>query len=290
MVQRNHVDTEGDLQLRLGVEVVQHHLTHGVAFDLNHDAHAVFIGLITQGADALDAFVLHQLSNLLNQARFVHLIWNFVHDDGFATGFRVGFDFRARANVDLTAAGAIGLFNTATAIDDRRRREVWPRNMRHQPFNADVLIVNIGQAAVDHFRQVVWRNVGGHPYRDTGRAVNQQVRDFGRHDVRNAFGTVVVINEIDRLFLQIGHQLVGNFRHTDFRITHRRGGVAVYRAEVTLAINQHVTQRKRLRHTDDGVIHRRITVGMVFTDYVTNDTGRFFVGFIPVIAQYVHGV
>lgn len=68
---------------------------------------------------------------------------------------------------------------------------------------------------------------------------------------------------------------MGNLRQTDFRITHCRGGVAVDRTKVTLTIYQHVTQRERLRHTDNGVVHRGITMGMVFTDYVTNDTGRF---------------
>ena len=83
---------------------------------------------------------------------------------------------------------------------------------------------------------------------------------------------------------------MGDLRHTDFRITHRCGGVAVDRTEVTLAIYQHVTQGEWLRHTYNGVIHGSITMRVVFTDYVTNDTGRFFIGFVPVIAQYVHGV
>ncbi|SAD91571.1 Uncharacterised protein [Enterobacter cloacae] len=134
------------------------------------------------------------------------------------------------------------------------------------------------------------RNVGCHTDGDTGRTVHQQVWDLRWHDVRNFFRAVVVINEINRLFFQVSHQLMGNLRQTDFRITHCRGGVAVDRTKVTLTIYQHVTQREGLRHTDNGVVHREITMRMVFTDYVTNDTGRFFVGFIPVIAQYVHGV
>ncbi|GCM19095.1 hypothetical protein ExPCM16_00538 [Escherichia coli] len=77
---------------------------------------------------------------------------------------------------------------------------------------------------------------------------------------------------------------MGNFRQTDFRITHCRRRVAVDGTEVTLTVYQHVTQREWLRHTDDRVINRRVTMGMVFTDYVTNDTGRFFIGFVPVIA------
>ena len=172
MVQGNHVDTEGDLQLSLRIEVVKHHLTHRIALHFNHDTHAVFIRLVAQRADAFDAFVFDQLSDFLNQARFVHLIRNFMHDDGFATGFRVSFHFRAGANVHFTATGTIGLFNAAATVDDRGGREVRARNMFHQPFNADVFVFNVGQTAVDHFGQVVRRNVGRHTYRDTGRTVD----------------------------------------------------------------------------------------------------------------------
>ncbi len=290
MMQRHHVDAEGDLQLRLGVQVVQHHLAHRVAFDLDHDAHAVFVGLVAQRADAFNAFFFYQLGDLLDQTRLVHLIRDLVNDDGFAPGFGVGFHFGARAHVDFAAAGAVGLFNAATTVDDRRRREVRARDVFHQPFDADVFIVDIGQAAVDHFRQVVRRNVGRHTHRDTGRTVDQQVRDLGRHDRRDLLGAVVVRHEVDGFFFQVGHQLMSDLRHAHFGITHRRGGVAVDRTEVTLAIYQHVAQRERLRHTHDGVVNRGVTVRVIFTDHVTDDTGRFLVGFIPVVAQYVHGV
>ena len=290
MVQCNHVDTKGDLELSLGIQVVQYNLAHRVAFDFNHDAHAVFIRFVTQRADAFNTFFFYQLGDFFNQTRFVHLIRDLVNNDGFTAGFGVRFHFGAGTDINLATSGAVRFFNTTTTVDDRRRREVWTRDVFHQPFNADVFILNIGQAAVDHFRDVMRWNVGCHTDGDTGRTVHQQVRDFRWHNVRNAFRAVIVINEINRLFFQVSHQLMGNFRQTDFRITHCRGGVAVDRTKVTLTIYQHVTQREWLRHSDDSVVHRGITMGMVFTDYVTNDTGRFFVGFIPVIAQYVHGV
>lgn len=43
--------------------------------------------------------------------------------------------------------------------------------------------------------------------------------------------------------------------------------------KLPLAVHQHVTQRERLRHTHDGVVYRDVAVRVVFTDYVTNDTG-----------------
>lgn len=66
---------------------------------------------------------------------------------------------------------------------------------------------------------------------------------------------------------------MSDFRQTNFGITHRRGGVAVDGTKVTTAVHQHVTQRERLRHTHDGAVYRDVAVRVVFTDYVTNDTG-----------------
>ncbi len=83
---------------------------------------------------------------------------------------------------------------------------------------------------------------------------------------------------------------MGNFSHADFRVTHGRGVVAVHRTKVTLTVNQHVTQAKILRHPDDGVVHRRVAMWVVFTNHITNDTRGFFIRFIVVIAKLVHGV
>ena len=172
MVQRNHVDTEGDLKLSLGVQVVQHNLTHRVAFDLNHDAHTVFIRLVTQRADAFNAFFFYQLGDFFNQTRFVHLIRDLVNNNGFTAGFGVRFYFSAGTDVNLAAAGTVRFFNAATTVDDRRCREVRARDVCHQPFNADIFIVDISQTAVDHLGDIVRRNVGCHTDRDTGRTVH----------------------------------------------------------------------------------------------------------------------
>ena len=78
-------------------------------------------------------------------------------------------------------------------------------------------------------------------------------------------------------------------RHAHFGVTHRRRAIAIDRSKVTLPVDQHVTQREILRHAHDGVVHRDITVRMVLTDHVANDTRRFLVGLVPVVGQLVHG-
>ena len=73
-VQRHHVGAEARLQRRVAVELVQHHVRHGVALDLDDDAHAVAIGFIAQVGDSLDLLLANELGDLLDQRRLVHLI------------------------------------------------------------------------------------------------------------------------------------------------------------------------------------------------------------------------
>ena len=159
------------------------------------------------------------------------------------------------ADINSSTAGAISLQNTGPTINNARRGEVRTRNKFHQVINGQRFIFQQGQAAIDHLRHIVWWNIGGHTHGNTGRTVHQKVRYPGRQHGGDLFRAVVVRHVINGLFIQIGQQLMGDLVHADFRITHRCGGVSVNGAKVTLTIDQHVTQRKRLRHTNDGVVY-----------------------------------
>ncbi len=213
-----------------------------------------------------------------------------MNDDGFTASFSVGFHFATGADVNLAASGAIGFFDTATAIDDRCRWEIWPWDVLHQRFKADIFIFNKGQAAVDHFGDVVRRNVGRHAHGDTRGAIHQQVRNFGGQHFRDLLIAVVVRHKVHGLFFEIREQFVSNFGHAHFGITHGSSGVAINRTEVTLTIYQHITQRKRLRHTNNRVVHRRVTVRVIFTNDVADHTGGFFIRFVPVVTEFTHRI
>ncbi len=126
-----------------------------------------------------------------------------MNDDGLAARFRIGFHFATRTDINFTATGAVRFFNTTATIDDGGCREIRPRNVLHQLFDADVFIFNICQAAVNHFTQVMRWNVGCHTHGDTGRTVHQQVRDFGWQNFRDLLSAVIVRDEIDGLFFQV---------------------------------------------------------------------------------------
>jgi hypothetical protein len=63
--QRHHVHAEGVLQLGLLVQVVEHHLGHFAALELDHQAHAGLVGLVADVGDAFDLLVAHQLGDAL---------------------------------------------------------------------------------------------------------------------------------------------------------------------------------------------------------------------------------
>ena len=73
---RQHDEAVALLHLGELVELVEHDLRLGVALELDHDAHAVAIGLVAQIADALDALVVHQLGDALDDVLLDDLVGN----------------------------------------------------------------------------------------------------------------------------------------------------------------------------------------------------------------------
>ncbi|MNQ87875.1 hypothetical protein D3C85_1031160 [compost metagenome] len=287
--QRDDVDTEHRLQLGLGVEVVEDDLRHFAATQLDHDAHTVLVGLVAQFGDAFELLLFYQLGDLLDQTRLVQLVREFGDDDLLtATDLVDVFDHRAGAHVNAPATGAVGFDDAGTTVDDRGGREVRTGDVLHQFIDSQLWIVDERQATVDDFTEVVRRNVGRHAHGDTAGAVDQQVGNTGRHDRRDHLGAVVVRHPVHGFFVQVSQQLVRQLGHAHFGVSHGRGVVAVHRTEVALAVYQQVAQGEWLRHPNDGVVHRGITVRVILTDHVTDNTGRFLVRLVEVVAQLAH--
>jgi hypothetical protein len=83
-VERECVDAERGLQRREAVELVQHHIGHRLALQLDHQTHPVAITLVAHLGHALDFLVAHHLGDALVQSRLVLLVGDFRDDDRFA--------------------------------------------------------------------------------------------------------------------------------------------------------------------------------------------------------------
>ena len=62
------------LQRRVLVEVVEDHLGHFAALQLDDDAHALAVRLVAQVGNALDRLLAHQIGDPFDQVRLVDLI------------------------------------------------------------------------------------------------------------------------------------------------------------------------------------------------------------------------
>ena len=79
--QRQHDDAEVLLQLRVLVELVEHHVRVRAALGLDHQAHALAVGLVLEVGDVLDLLGLDEVGDLLGEARLVHLVRELGDDD-----------------------------------------------------------------------------------------------------------------------------------------------------------------------------------------------------------------
>ncbi len=127
--------------------------------------------------------------------------------------------------------------------------------------------------AVDDLGQVVRRNIGGHADRDAGRPVDEQIR-VGRREHRGFLGRLVIVrDEVDRLLVEVGHQVVRQRLQLRLGITHRRRRVAVDRPKVPLTVDQGIPHVETLRHPNERVVDGGISVGVEIPHDLADDLG-----------------
>ncbi|ABA48200.1 val start codon [Burkholderia pseudomallei 1710b] len=286
--ERDHVHAERVLQLSRLVQVVQHHLGHFAALELDHDAHAALVGFVADVGDALELLLVDELRDPLEQRALVDLVRQFVDDDRHALAAVDLLEVRGRAHHDAPAPGAIAVAHAGDAVDDAGRREIGRGDDLDQFVDARLRIVQQVKAGVDDLVQVVRRDVGRHADRDPRRTVDEEVRNPRRQDERLHLAAVVVRAEVDGFLVDVREQFVADLGHPDFGVAHRGRVIAVDRAEVALAVDEHVTQREILSHPDDRVVDRGVAVRMVLTDHVADDTRGLLVRPVPVVVQLVH--
>ncbi len=253
---RHHIDAKHRLQLGLRVQVVQHHIADFAATQLDNHAQAVLVGLVAQLGNAFNLLLFYQLRNALNEACLVQLVGDFVDDNDIPALFLLVNHLRFGTHVNAPAPRTVGLNDAGTAIDNAAGGEIRPGDEFHQFIHSDIRIGHQRQAAAHHFTQVVRRDIGGHAHRNTRGTIDEQRGDLGGQHHRDAFGAVVVVDEIDGFLVQIGQHGMGDLAHADFGVAHGGGGVAIHRTEVALPIDQHVTHGEGLGHTHDGVVDR----------------------------------
>ena len=183
-----------------------------------------------------------------------------------------------------------GLLYALIAVDNATRRKIGSRHVLHQLINRNIRVIEISNDAIHDFSQVVGSHVGGHAHSNARSAIHQQVRELGGHHAGFFQRIIEVGLKINGVLVQIVEHLIGQTFKTGLGVTHGGRRIPIDGTKVALTIHQWIAQAPVLSHSYHGVVHRRIAVRMVFTQYFTHDTSRLFVGFIVSYAQLTHAV
>ena len=159
----------------------------------------------------------------------------------------------ARAD-DLAAAGIVG-----------------PGQQRGELVVGELVVLDQRDRRRRDLAQVVARHLGRQADGDAARAVEQHERQARRQQPRLLGRAVVVRDEVDRAFVDLVEQQARDRRQARLGVAHRRGAVAVARAEVALAVDQRIAQREVLRHAHQRVVGGLVAVRMEAAEHVADD-------------------
>jgi hypothetical protein len=235
-IQRQHVDAECRLQLRITEQLVEHDVAGRIAAQLDHQPHAVAVAFVADVADAFHPLVAHELGDALLQLRFVHLIRQFGGDNGFAI-LAYFLHVAARAHENGAAPAGERPPRGLLADDQRAGGEIRPRHDLRQRFQINRRVFDISEAGIDHLVQIMRRHVGCHTYSDTASTVHKQIGKAGRKHNRLAFAAVVVIAEFNGIPVKVFAERVRDFGPANFRITHLSWAIAVHRTKIALPVD-----------------------------------------------------
>ena len=287
--QGQHVDGKGGLELGLGKKAVQDHLGIGVPFQLDDDAHSVAVGFVPDIGDALQTFVLHLIRHVLDEHPLVDLIGNLGDDDAGAVLAEL-LELGAGTDLDVAPAGGVGLPDAGAAHDDALGGKIRALDVFHQVAEGGLRVLKDMDAGADDLTEVMGRDVGGHAYGDAHGTVYQKIGETAGQDAGLLAGFVKVGVPVYRVLIDVPEHLVGQLAQTGLGIAVGRGGVAVHRAEVAVAVYQQVAGGKILGQADQCVVDRLVAVGVVAAQDVAHAGGGLFEGLVTGQVVLVHGV
>ncbi|CAB4563499.1 unannotated protein [freshwater metagenome] len=134
------------------------------------------------------------------------------------------------------------------------------------------------------------RDVRRHAHRDAHGTVDKQVREATRQNCRFLRAAVVVVLEVDRVFVDVPNHFEGKRRHLGLGVSGSGRTVVSRRAKVSLAKCERVAQAPWLHQANQGVINCAVTVWVELTHDIADDASALrkrLVGTIPTVVHCV---
>ena len=134
------------------------------------------------------------------------------------------------------------------------------------------------------------RNIGCHTYRNTGSSVYQKIWITGWQNNRLSLCLIEVWLEINCIFVDICQHFHGNLAQTCLCVSHGCCPVTIYRTKVSMSVYQRISGRPFLCHIYKCTINRTVTMWVIFTHCITDNTRTFTMWLVRTIIQLYHGI
>ena len=134
------------------------------------------------------------------------------------------------------------------------------------------------------------RNICSHTNRNTRSSVYKKVWITGRKYYRLTLSLIKVRLEVYGIFIDIRKHFHGNLAQTCLCISHRSRAVTIHRTKVSVTVYQWISRRPVLCHIYKSSIDRAVSMRVIFTHGITNDTGTFTMRLIRTVVQLYHGI
>ena len=213
--------------------------------DFDYQAHSVSpVGQILPARNAFDLAGADGFFQLFRDPFGADLVRQFSNDNAALTGSDL-LDCGPGTSGEDTSAGFVGFADSVQAHNNSAAGKVRAGAIFHQFRGIGLRMIQQVDGGVDGFAYIVGWNVGGHAYRDTVRAVDQQVRESGGEYRRLGELIVIVRHKVDNVLVQVIHQSQGGGSQTSLGVA-RGGRTVIQRTKVAVTIDKRHTHGERL--------------------------------------------
>src|SRR5215469_11687949 len=204
MVDRQHDHCKRTLQRSVLVQIGNDDFRVSVALELDDDT-CVLVRLITYIADVREDLFVYQLCDSLHERGTIYAVRNFCDDDLLTAAFEL-FHAGLSAHFHTAPPRLEILADAVDAADDAAGRKIRALHVFHQLVQCDVRVVDLCADSIDNFGEIMGRNIGSHADGNSSAAVHEQIWKCGGENGRLSARLVVIRDEIDGVFLHVGHE------------------------------------------------------------------------------------
>ena len=288
---REHIYAECVLQTRLFVEEIAEIVYIRVLAKFNDNPNAFFIGLVGNINDIICYFLFRERCHV--REKFAdpgadHCVGDLRDHEVYVSRAAL-LDCCAASEANFSRSCLIDLSELVFIDHDAPGREIGAFYICHQVPVSQVRIFQKRDLRVDHFREIVGRRVGSHTNRDSLRTVDKEIGDLDREHFRLFLVFIKVGDKVHHVLVQVREKrLLGDLFKPGFCISHRCGAVPFDVAEVAVSVDQRQFFFEILRHDDQSVVDRAVSVRVIFTHCIADDTRALSKGLVRADPELVH--